>query len=325
MLYAGPKAFFYALSRSATLKRLASRYGLATPDSFARRFIAGETIEEAIDAARALQARGLLLTLDYLGESVRTSGGARAAAAEYLQLIDVIVASGIERNLSLKLTQLGVDIDRGTCVDNLRRILDPARQHGFFVRIDMENSPYTDVTLQVFESLWGAGYRNLGVALQAGLRRTAADVRRMNDLGARVRLVKGAYKEPAAVAYQQKRELDAAFRRLARLLLDHGTYPAIATHDERLLADTRAYAAERQIGKDRFEFQMLYGIRRDLQESLTAEGYRVRVYVPFGRQWFPYFMRRLGERPANVAFVVRGVWGEGWQGLRGKGTGRRDG
>jgi proline dehydrogenase len=310
MLYAGPKAVFYALSRSRALKRLASRYGLATPDSFARRFIAGETIEEAIAASRALQAQGLLLTLDYLGERVRTAGEARAAADEYLRLMDVIVDSGIERNLSLKLTQLGVDIDRGLCVDQLRRILEPARGHGFFVRIDMENSPYTDITLQVFEQLWAQGYRNLGVALQAGLHRAEDDVRRMNALGARVRLVKGAYKEPPSVAHQQKREVDAAFARLMRLLLDEGTYPAIATHDERLLDETRAYAAARAVAPERFEFQMLYGIRRDLQAALVRDGYRVRVYVPFGRQWFPYFMRRLGERPANVAFVLRGILGE---------------
>jgi proline dehydrogenase len=307
MLYAGPKAFFYALSRSATLKRLASRYGLATPESFARRFIAGETIEDAVDAARALQARGRLLTLDYLGESVQTTDEARAASTEYLRLIDVIVASGIERNLSLKLTQLGVDIDRATCVDNLRRIVDPAQRHEFFVRIDMENSPYTDVTLTVFDTLWQLGYRNIGVALQAGLHRTETDVRRMN---ARVRLVKGAYKEPASVALQQKREVDEAFVRLMRLLLDEGTYPAIATHDERLIGETRAYAASRGIAADRYEFQLLYGIRRDLQESLVAAGYHVRIYVPFGKQWFPYFMRRLGERPANLGFVIRGMLGE---------------
>ncbi len=297
---AAAKAIFYALSRSAFLKRLASKYGMASGDGFARRFIAGETVGEAIDAARALEARGLLLTLDYLGESVRTIDEALAATKEYVRIVDVRVASGIERNLSLKLTQLGVDIDRATCVDNLRRILDPAQRHGFFVRIDMENSPYTDVTLEVFETLWQQEYRNIGVALQSCLHRTEKDVRRMNELGARVRLVKGAYKEPAAVAYQLKSEVDAAYVRLMRLLLDEGTYPAIATHDEAMLGATRGHAAERGIGSDRFEFQMLYGIRRDLQAALVDSGYRVRIYVPFGRQWFPYFMRRLGERPANV-------------------------
>ena len=306
-MYGGSKAFFFTLSRSAALKRLASKYGMANPDSFARRFIAGETVEEAIRDARLLQERGLLLTLDYLGESVKTSDEATAATREYLRLIEVIVASGIERNLSLKLTQLGVDVDRATCVDNLRRILEPASRHGFFVRIDMENSPYTDVTLEVFETLWQQEYRNVGLALQAALRRTEQDVRRMVTLGARVRLVKGAYKEPPTVAFQQKAEVDESFRLLMRLLLENGTYPAIATHDERLIEETRAFASERKLGRDRFEFQMLYGIRRDLQASLVADGYPVRIYLPFGRQWFPYFMRRLGERPANVAFVLRAI------------------
>jgi proline dehydrogenase len=283
---------------------------MAHEDSFARRFIAGETVEEAIAAARTLQARGLHLTLDYLGESVRTLDEASAATREYVRLIEVIVASGIERNISLKLTQLGVDIDRATCVDNMRRILEPAQRDGFFVRIDMENSPYTDVTFQVFETLWQQQYRNIGLALQAALRRTEGDVQRMNELGARVRLVKGAYKEPGSLALQQKGDVDAAFLRLMRVLLDHGVYPAIATHDEAMLAETRDYAAQQGIAADRFEFQMLYGIRRDLQTALVSAGYKLRIYVPFGRQWFPYFMRRLGERPANVGFVVRAILNE---------------
>jgi proline dehydrogenase len=306
-MYSGSKALFYALSRSASLKRLASQYGMASSGSFARRFIAGETIDEAVEAARALQARGLLITLDYLGESVRSIDEASAATREYVRLIDVIVASGIERNISLKLTQLGVDVDRATCVDNLRRILEPARTHGFFVRIDMENSPYTDVTLEVFETLWQQEYRNLGVALQAGLYRTESDIRRMNELGARVRLVKGAYKEPATVAHQQKADVDAAFVKLMQILLDDGTYPAIATHDDNMVATAREHAERRGIARNAFEFQLLYGIRRDLQSSLLAAGYPVRVYVPFGREWFPYFMRRLGERPENVGFVIRSV------------------
>jgi proline dehydrogenase len=309
-MYGGSKALFFALSRSTALKRLASKYGMATTDSFARRFIAGETVEEAIQDARALQARGMLLTLDYLGESVRNADEAAAATREYVRLIDVIVASGIERNISLKLTQLGVDVDRATCVDNLRRILDPAGRHDFFVRIDMEDSPYTDVTLEVFQTLWQQDYRNVGIALQSALQRTEQDVQQMIAMGARVRLVKGAYKEPPSVAYQKKADVDAAFRRITRLLLEHGTYPAIATHDEAIIADTRAFAAERHIDADRFEFQMLYGIRRDLQAALVAAGYRMRIYLPFGHQWFPYFMRRLGERPANVGFVIRSLLSE---------------
>jgi proline dehydrogenase len=306
-MYAGAKAVFYALSRSATLKRLASKYGMRSPDGFARRFIAGETVEEAIETSRRVQSEGLHLTLDYLGESVRTAEEADAATRAYVRLLDVIVASGIERNISLKLTQLGVGVDRATCVDNLRRILEPAGRHDFFVRIDMENSPWTQLTLDIVETLWQQQYRNIGVALQAALYQTERDVQRMIELGARVRLVKGAYKEPDTVAYKRKADVDAAFLRLMKVLLDSGNSPAIATHDPNMIAGTCAYARERGIDKDRFEFQMLYGIRRDLQAELAAEGYRVRLYIPFGREWFPYFMRRLGERPANLGFVLRGI------------------
>jgi len=253
-MYAGSKAFFYALSHSAILKRLASRHGLATSESFASRFIAGETIEAAIEASRRLQSQGLLITLDYLGERVKTLEEAAAATREYVRLMSIIVDAGIERNLSLKLTQLGIDVDRATCVDNLRRILEPAARHEFFVRIDMENSPYTERTLEIFETLWEQEYRNLGVALQSYLYRTEADVRRMNELGARVRLVKGAYKEPASLAFQPKAEVNAAFVRLARVLLDEGTYPAIATHEPGVIEEIRAYATGRGIARDRFEF-----------------------------------------------------------------------
>jgi proline dehydrogenase len=298
---------FTLLSRSNTLKRLASAYGMATPRSFARRFIAGEQIEDAIAAARVLQAKGLLLSLDYLGESVATTTQAAAATREYVRLIDDIVAAGIERNISLKLSQLGIAIDRATCVDNMRRILEPARQHDFFVRIDMEHSDITEVTLEVFETLWNLEYRNIGVVLQSYLYRTEQDLRRLNELGAHVRLVKGAYREPASVAYQQKQDVDAAYLRQMRLLLDHGTYPAFATHDVAILNEIKSYAAERNVSRDRYEFQMLYGIRRDLQSSFVAEGYRTRIYVPFGREWFPYFMRRIGERPANLWFVLRAI------------------
>ena len=298
---------FTLLSRSNTLKRLASSYGMATPRSFARRFIAGEHVADAISAARALQAKGLLLTLDYLGESVTTIEQATAATREYTHLMNDIVAADIERNVSVKLTQLGLAIDRATCVDNMRRILEPARQHGFFVRIDMENSPYTDVTLEVFETLWNLEYRNIGVVLQSYLFRTERDLRRMNELGARVRLVKGAYREPASVAYEQKSDVDAAYLRQMRLLLDHGAYPAFATHDVALLNEIKSYATERGVTRDRYEFQMLYGVRRDLQISFVTDGYRMRIYVPFGKEWFPYFMRRLGERPANVLFVLRAM------------------
>jgi proline dehydrogenase len=277
------------------------------PGGFARRFIAGEDVEEAIAAVADLPGRGLRLTLDYLGESVASFDEAEAAAEEYVRIINAVVRSGIERNISLKLTQLGLDVDRATAVDNMRRILEPADRHGFFIRIDMENSPYTERTLQVMETLWQQGHRSVGTVIQSCLLRSAADVVRLNELGSRVRLVKGAYKEPKTVAFQDKSKVDSAFVELMQVLLDHGTFPAIATHDPAMIAATRRYADQRGYGKDRFEFQMLYGIRRDLQASLVKEGYGVRVYVPFGQKWFPYFMRRLGERPANVAFVLRGI------------------
>jgi proline dehydrogenase len=307
MIQATSKALFHSLAQVRFLQRLASRYGMAPGAGFARRFIAGESIEEAVAAVKGVAAQGLLLTLDYLGESVRTSAEADAATRDYLRILDTVVASGIERNVSLKLTQLGLDVDRATCVDNLRRILDPATAHGFFVRIDMENSPYTDVTLQIFETLWQQGYRNIGVVLQSCLMRTEADVRRVIAIGGRIRLVKGAYNEPKTVAYQKKSDVDEAFVQLMQLLLDDSTYPAIATHDPAMIAATKSYAAQKGYARDRFEFQMLYGIRRDLQTALVADGYRMRLYVPFGSQWFPYFMRRLGERPANIGFVLKGV------------------
>jgi proline dehydrogenase len=295
------------LASSAGLKRLASRYGMRRPNSFARRFIAGETIEEAVAAARAIEQSGLTVTLDHLGESVASIEGADEATRSYLDVVARIAEAGISRNISIKLTQLGLDVDRATSVDNLRRILDAAGKAGFFVRIDMESSAYTAQTLDIFETLWGIGYRNAGVVIQSYLRRSPDDVGRMNGLGARVRLVKGAYREPRQAAFQQKAEVDAAYVQLMQLLLDHGTQPAIATHDPSMIDATKQYASSRNISRDKFEFQMLYGIRRDLQSQLAGEGYPFRVYVPFGREWFPYFMRRLGERPANISFVVRSL------------------
>jgi proline dehydrogenase len=301
------RGIFHALAASRGLKTFASRYGLRDERSFARRFVAGESITDAIAAARRLEAAGIGQTLDYLGEGVAGMADADRATRAYIGILRTIAAAGIERNVSLKLTQLGLTVDRATCVDNLRRILDPALGGDFFVRIDMEESRYTQVTFDIFETLWQQGYRNAGVVVQSYLPRTPDDVRRMNSLGARVRLVKGAYNEPRRVAYRSKRQVDDAFVDLMQQLLAEGTYPAIATHDPRMIDATRAFAASRGIAADRFEFQMLYGVRRDLQVKLAAEGHRVRVYVPFGEEWFPYIMRRLGERPANVGFVMRNL------------------
>ena len=309
MLQTVSKVFFQILAGSSHLKSLASRFGMRGR-GFARRFIAGETVEEAVDAARQIQANGLHVTLDYLGESVASIAAADAATRAYIAVLEKIAAAGVERNISLKLTQLGLTIDRATCVDNLRRILDAAAARDFFVRIDMEDSTFTAVTLDVFETMWQQGYRNAGVVLQSYLPRSEADAARMNALGARVRLVKGAYNEPRDAAYQSKADVDAAFIRIMKLLLAEGVYPAIATHDPAMIEATRAFAKERGMDSTKYELQMLFGIRRDLQNSLKREGLRVRVYVPFGREWFPYFMRRLGERPANIGFVIRGVLSE---------------
>jgi proline dehydrogenase len=304
MFAALPKTAFSILAGSSMLKSLASKYGMRSSNSFARRFIAGENVAEAIAAAREVEQQGLLVTLDLLGESVASTEEALTATKGYIAVIDAIQASGVGRNISLKLTQLGLDIDQATCIDNLRRILDVAKAGDFFVRIDMENSPYTDRTLDTFETLWNIGYHNVGVVIQSYLKRSMADIHRVNALGARVRLVKGAYREPATVAYQQKADVDRAFVEQMQVLLTDGTYPAIATHDPAMIDATTAFATKQNIAKDRYEFQMLYGIRRDLQTSLSAAGHPFRVYVPFGTEWFPYFMRRLGERPANVGFVV---------------------
>ena len=310
MFGSASKAFFHLLAQSRTLKKLATRFAMRTPASFVRRFVPGETAGDAIRAALALEAHGLTETFDHLGESVTTLAEAVAATSDYLGVARAIIEAGVERNISLKLTQLGLDVDRASAVDHLRKILELSEPAGFFVRIDMESSRYTAVTLEIFETLWEHGYRQIGVVLQSDLYRSEEDLRRINALGARIRLVKGAYREPKSVAYQKKADVDAAYARMMQVLITDGHYPAIATHDPAMIELARRWASEHGVAPDRFEFQMLYGIRRDLQAMLVESGYRVRVYIPFGRDWFPYFMRRLGEHPANVAFVLRGIVGE---------------
>jgi proline dehydrogenase len=311
MLDALSRQLFNLLASSGGLKKLASTYGMRRESSFARRFIAGESTVDALAAARDVEQQRMLVSLGLLGEAVTLPPEAQQATKNYRQVVEDMVQAGVERNISITLTQLGLDIDRATATDNLRRILDVAQRHDFFVRLDMENSPYTDVTLDVFETMWRLGYRNLGVCLQTALRRSEEDLRRVNGLGGRIRLVKGAYNEPRQIAYQARADVDAAYLRLMRVLLMDGTYPAIATHDPKMIEATKAWAASQQVPTDRYEFQMLYGIRRDLQSALVADGYRVRIYIPFGREWFPYFMHRLGERPANIGFVIRSLLNEG--------------
>jgi proline dehydrogenase len=275
---------------------------------FARRFVAGETSAEALAAVRELNAKGISASLDLLGESVNTEKEARSARDEYLRLLDSIHEAKLNANVSVKLTAMGLDIDHELCVAVMQDILARAREYDTFVRLDMESSAYTDVTLELFEQRLHPTYKaNVGVVLQSCLYRTFADVEHMNALMARVRICKGAYKEPPNVAYPDKKDVDANYVKCMHELMSKGNYPGIATHDPAIIADAKRWAKEQGIGNDRFEFQMLYGVRRDLQEALVKEGYRVRCYVPFGTQWYPYLMRRLAERPANVAFITGSV------------------
>ena len=271
----------------------------------AARFVAGETIETAVRAVSELNALGARATLDVLGELATDAREASAARDAYLAALDRIAQAGVQSHVSVKLTQMGIDIDEQLCVDNVRAIITRARQYRSFVRIDMEGSAYTARTLKLFTECFHPEFGDaVGVVLQSYLRRTAQDLEAMIARRARVRLCKGAYKESADVAFPAKRDVDATYVACMMRLLEEGNYPAIATHDERILARAKAFTRERAIPADRYEFQMLYGVRRDVQQALRREGYGLRVYVPYGNQWYPYLMRRLAERPANVAFLL---------------------
>lgn len=284
--------------------------------SFASRFVAGESVTTAIAAVRGLNAKGISASLDLLGESTTNEKEAYASQGEYLELLELIEREKLNANVSVKLTAMGMDISDDLCVKVTREILQRAKQYNNFVRLDMESSAYTQKTLDLFEKHFYPDFRaNVGIVLQSYLYRTEADVKRANELGARVRICKGAYKEPAEVAYPEKADVDRNYVVAMHHLIEHGNYPGIATHDELIIAEARRFAKEKGIANDRFEFQMLYGVRRDLQEGLVRDGYRVRCYVPFGTQWYPYLMRRLAERPANVAFMTGNVVRE-WLGAR---------
>jgi proline dehydrogenase len=275
---------------------------------FASRFVAGETVDEAIKAVRDLNAHDLSASLDLLGESVLHAEEATRARDTYLALLDRIKAAGGNANVSVKLTQMGLDIDEALCIANMRAIIGKAKAHDSFVRIDMEQSSYTEKTLHLFTNVFYPEFGNaVGVVLQSYLRRTAADVDAMIALGARVRLCKGAYKEPPEVAFPDKQDVDRNFLACMERLLSRGHYPGIATHDQDIIEQARRFTSKNAIGVERFEFQMLYGVRRDLHSKLRREGYNMRVYVPFGTHWYPYLMRRLAERPANNAFIVGNV------------------
>jgi len=297
---------FLYLSGQPKIFRFVRRNGLAR--RFASRFVAGETVDDALAAVRQLNAKKIAVSLDLLGESVTTEAEAHAAGQQYLHLLDRIHAEGVNANVSVKLTQMGLDIAEDLCVEIMHDILGRARDYSTFVRLDMEGSAYTERTLRLFEDRLYPNYpQNVGIVLQSYLYRTQTDVERAVELKCRVRLCKGAYQEPATVAYPEKRDVDANYVRCMHTLLRQGCHPALATHDPALIAEARRFAREEGIAPERFEFQMLYGIRRDLQEQLVRDGYNMRVYVPFGTQWYPYLMRRLAERPANVAFITGSV------------------
>lgn len=268
-----------------------------------RRFVAGEDLDDAIEATRALNAAGLHVSLDHLGENVSAEQEAKVTAQGYITILERIKQTGVDANISIKLTALGLDISQELCEQNVRLLLEQANAISLFIRIDMEASAYTaqtvDITLRMHQQ-----FEHVGTVIQSCLHRSKADVEQLISQGVRVRLVKGAYKEDKAIAFQNKSDVDHNYVQLMMSLLLHGNYPAIATHDEAIINAACKYAREHGISKDAFEFQMLYGIRRDLQTKLVSQGYNVRVYVPFGSQWYPYLMRRMAERPANLMFVM---------------------
>jgi proline dehydrogenase len=266
----------------------------------AGRFVAGESLDDAITAVRELNSAGIRASLDHLGEAVTNPAQAIEAATGYVRLLDRLTDTGVDSNVSLKLTQMGLDISLTLCMDNLLRILDKAQQVGQFVRLDMESSHHTDETLRVFEDVWQRGYTNCGIVLQAYLYRTERDVDRAIELGCRVRLCKGAYAEPPTVAFPEKHETDANYLKLAHKLLEAGHFPAMATHDLRIIREIEGWRPD----ASSFEFQMLYGVRPELQRRLVTAGWGLRAYVPFGADWYAYFMRRLAERPANLMFFL---------------------
>jgi proline dehydrogenase len=279
--------------------------------AFARRFVAGETLDEALAAVRVLNSKGITASLDELGESVSNEREARATRDSYLRILDSIAAAGLRANVSVKLTALGLDMSEELCVTLMQDLLERARLHDSFVRVDMESSAYTETTLRLFEERFYPSFRNhVGIVLQSYLYRTWADVERAIEVHCRARLCKGAYKEPPTVAFPDKKDVDANYEKCMHELLLRGSYPGIATHDPKIISEAKRFAKERQIAADRFEFQMLYGVRRDMQEALVRDGWRMRVYVPFGTQWYPYLMRRLAERPANVAFMTGNIMRE---------------
>ncbi len=299
------RSFFLFLSRQKHLRKWMETSSVAR--RLSKRFVAGETLDQALAVGRRLNSEGITVTLDHLGESVTSLAEAAEARDVYLHTQNVIQQAGIQGNVSLKLTQFGLDLSEAACRANVAQLVQRAAQLQSFVRVDMESSEYVDRTLDLVRDLHRQ-FGSVGIVIQAYLRRSKADVEELCARKIRVRLCKGAYLEPASVAFVDKADVDRNFVELMKILLDRGEYAAIATHDESMIEATKAFAESRKLPRDAFEFQMLYGIRRDLQKKLVAGGYRLRLYVPFGKAWYPYYMRRLAERPANVLFILRNIF-----------------
>jgi proline dehydrogenase len=301
------RSAFIALSHNRPLRRFAERSRLGS--RLSSRFVAGMEIADALRAAEAANRLGIHVTLDSLGESVTSAEEAHSAAAVYHELLDAVAAQKLDANISVKLTQMGLTLDPALAEQIAADLTAHAHATGNFVRIDMEDSSLTDVTLDIVRRLHARPELGgaIGIVIQAYLYRSQQDVERLIGEGIRIRLCKGAYKEPAEVAFPKKSDVDTNYVRLSCQLLESGIYHGLATHDEAMIAEARAYAAQHGIAPSRFEFQMLYGVRRDLQRQLVDEGYNVRVYIPFGREWYPYFMRRLAERPANALFIAKNM------------------
>ncbi len=302
------RSLFLGLSHRRSLGRLAVRAPITRP--LVGRFVAGETLPEVLDALGPLRDAGFMTTVDVLGESVSSVEACALAAGRYEETLAALSERGLERNVSLKLTQMGLDISEEVCRETVARVMRAAAAVGAFVRVDMEDHAKTDRTLGIWRELRSIN-PDSGVVIQAALRRSPADIETLIAEGAGVRLCKGAYNEPASVAFRERGQVDAAYEALARRLLREGASPALATHDGRLIGRLLRFAEGERIAPDRYEFQMLYGVRRDLQAELLRRGQRVRVYVPYGTEWYPYFMRRLAEKPANVAFLLRSLLKEG--------------
>jgi proline dehydrogenase len=298
------RALLLFLAHREGFKNFALRFRIFRNTAW--RFVAGEHIDDAILVARGANGRRIRGSLDFLGESTTSREDAIKSVQEVQGMLDCIQSEKVDCNVSIKLTQLGLAIDREFCCQNLGNIVRHARQSGNFIRVDMEDSPYTAVTLELVLRTHEQ-MDNVGTVIQAYLYRSEADVRKLLEKGVRIRLCKGAYLEPEKIAFKKKRDTDANYMKLTKILLQSGIYHGIATHDPAIIQATKEFAAEKKIPKQSFEFQMLYGIRRDLQESLALDGYNVRIYIPYGTRWYPYFMRRLAERPANVMFIVRAL------------------